>query len=126
MVLGFEDFVDLFEERVPRKRLTNKKVWAIGLAILGLIAGDEQNRQPGAQYGDLRGHILAAHAGHDQVGNEQTEGPGVIATEPDCLGTIRRLEDLVTAAPEHTGHRPTHGGVIFGQENRFAAGRGYV
>src|SRR6266702_3471374 len=85
------------------------------------VAGHVQDRQARAGGADPRGDLVAEHARHDHVGEQQVDGLGGVGGLADGVGAGGGGADLVAVAGQDAAGQLPQALLVFDQEDSLAA-----
>ena len=88
------------------------------------VAGHEEDVQAGAHRHRAPGEVVAAHAGHDDVAEQQVDVVAAVVEQLQRLGSAAGRRHRVAGAGEDPLGDAAHGRVVLGDQDRLAAAGG--
>ncbi len=125
---GAEDFADFAGEVLQGEGLLQESFFAVGgkragESVFG-VAGKIKDLGARACWQKLLNEFVAAHAGHDDVGNDEVDGLGVSGGQGKSGVAVGGFENVVAARLERLANELANGLFVFNEENGFSSADG--
>src|SRR5207247_2708550 len=118
----------LAQQRVRRERLLEEGDACLEHTvahdhIIG-VARQVEHFEAGLQRREALCQLAPPHLGHDHVGHQEVDRPGVLRRQLDAVPPGCGEQQLVAVLLEHATREVAHGGCVFREQNGLGAARG--
>src|SRR5271166_4800554 len=123
-----EDFADFAGKALQGERLLQESFFAVGGKRAGEgvfgVAGKIEDLGAGARREKLLNELVAAEAGHNDVGDDEVDGFGVSGGQGESGIAVGGFENVVAAGLERLANKLANGLFVFNEENSFSSADG--